>query len=349
MRVCLFGIYDPAYSRNDVLKEGLERLGHEVVHCRVNPREVKGFRKYVELYKAYRALPNKKFDHVIVAFPGHTVVWLAFLLFGRRIIFDAFVSLYDSNVYDRALYSRFSIRAFRDWMLDWYSCTLASRVLLDTNEHISYFHTTFGIKKEKCIRVFVGIVDTLFVPQENKEPKTFTVHFNGSFIPLQGIEYIVDAARMLLSLDIQFRILGAGVGKDGIYEKVEKERVTNITFVPWVKFSELPQYIADSHIVLGIFGNTPKAQRVIPNKVYEALAMGKAIITADTPAIRELLTHGENAFLVETANPEALKEAIMTLKNDDALRQKIGQGARALYCEKILPEHLVGDLLKALS
>ncbi len=54
---------------------------------------------------------------------------------------------------------------------------------------------------------------------------------------------------------------------------------------------------------------------VIPCKVYDCMAFGKAIITADTPAIKELLTDGETVVLVNAGNPgEALAESILKLK-----------------------------------
>ena len=82
--------------------------------------------------------------------------------------------------------------------------------------------------------------------------------------------------------------------------------------------------IDNSDVCLGIFGDTPKTSLVIPNKVYEALAMARPVITADTPAIRELFDEND-MLLVKPADPESLAEGILRLKRDPLLRKKIAE------------------------
>jgi len=196
--ICFFGIYDPEYSRNRVLIRGFEENGFEIVHCRVDPRVHTGLSKFGALIKAARALPTSSYDYIIVAFPGHSVVWLAYLLFGRGIVFDAFTSIYNSETQDRMSVSPFGPRAFYYFMLDWVGCRLSSRILLDTHAHIDYFVRTFGASRKKFIRVFVGSDDEIMFPEKlTRENNIFLIHFHGTFIPLQGIEYIVEAAGLL--------------------------------------------------------------------------------------------------------------------------------------------------------
>ena len=67
---------------------------------------------------------------------------------------------------------------------------------------------------------------------------------------------------------------------------------------------------------MGIFGNSPKASRVIPNKLFQIVASGKPVITRDSPAIRELITEPpEDVVLVPPASAEALANALMSVKN----------------------------------
>jgi glycosyltransferase involved in cell wall biosynthesis len=77
-------------------------------------------------------------------------------------------------------------------------------------------------------------------------------------------------------------------------------------------------------VALGIFGTSSKAARVIPNKAFQALACGAPLVTADTPAARELLTDGKDALLVPPGEPAALAAALRRLAADDEFRTRLG-------------------------
>lgn len=64
-----------------------------------------------------------------------------------------------------------------------------------------------------------------------------------------------------------------------------------------------------------------------PLKLFEYLAMGKPVITADLPTTREVVEHGRNAWLVECANPGAFAAAINHLLADPSLRARLAAGA----------------------
>jgi glycosyltransferase involved in cell wall biosynthesis len=92
--------------------------------------------------------------------------------------------------------------------------------------------------------------------------------------------------------------------------------------------------MADSHVCLGVFGTSGKAQRVIPNKVFDALATARPALTADTEGVREVLVHGDNAYLCPPGDPGALAEAITALKCDEELRNRIAQRGHELFRER---------------
>ncbi|MFC1721272.1 glycosyltransferase family 4 protein [Patescibacteria group bacterium] len=347
MKVCFFGIYDSTYSRNRVLMDGFRAHGYEVFECKVDPKQFGKFGKFYALLREYKKIKHLSFDYVIVAFPGHSMVWLARILFGKGVIFDAFVSLYNSIIEDRKNYKKYNPKALYYWFIDWFSCALASKVLLDTNTHINYFVKTFHLSRKKFIKVFVGTTTDIFYPQKiKKDTEEFTIHFHGSFIPLQGIEYIIRAAKLLEDKkDTHFRIIGNGPEYKKMQLLAKKLNIHNVEWIPRISLNELAEYINRADIVLGIFGSTSKTELVIPNKVYEAIACGKPVITAKTLAMQEMFVDGEHVLFVEKANPNDLAKKIIGLKNNTELQKYISDNSYKLFTQELSPDSIVRNIL----
>jgi glycosyltransferase involved in cell wall biosynthesis len=230
--------------------------------------------------------------------------------------------------------------------LDWLPAKLADLILLDTFSHIEYFAATFGIAKNKFQRILVGTDDSelYFDPTLAAARDFFLVHFHGGFLPLQGIEFIVGAAKILESENIRFNIIGRGQEYNKIKALAKESNVGNIEFIEPVPYQRLRQYISAADICLGIFGQSAKTGRVIPNKVYEAAACGKAIVSARGPAIIEVFTDRENIILCRAADENDLAAKILELKNDQDLKNQVGESALKLYREKLTPLAVTHDL-----
>ena len=127
-------------------------------------------------------------------------------------------------------------------------------------------------------------------------------------------------------------------------------RLDRLQFVSeWVRPSALVDYIDASDICLGIFGTTDKAARVIPYKVYDALAVGRPVVTRDSPAIREILVHEKSALLCPPGDGAALAAALTRLMEDRELRLDLAARGRETYLQRAAPEAVGRDLLAVLS
>jgi glycosyltransferase involved in cell wall biosynthesis len=113
--------------------------------------------------------------------------------------------------------------------------------------------------------------------------------------------------------------------------------------------NRLATTIQEADLCLGIFGETGKAARVVPNKVYEAMAAGKPVITGDSPAAREFLTDGVDCLLCRRGDPGALADAITRLRNDGALADRLALAGRTKFQEKASPVVIGRELLKRLQ
>ena len=107
----------------------------------------------------------------------------------------------------------------------------------------------------------------------------------------------------------------------------------NVERLPWISYEQLPGEYRRAGCALGIFGTSGKAARVIPNKAYQALACGTPLVTADTPAARELLRAEESALLVPPGDAEALADAVVRVAADSALARRLSEGGLRAYRE----------------
>ena len=286
---------------------------------------------------------------MIVGFPGHTALLLARMLTRKQIIFDSFISLYDTYVFDRKLVRENGLKSLYYYFLDWITPRLANQILFDTQSHVDYVVKTFRIQPQKIHALYLGSDPDIMYPVVVEPKKGFTVHFHGKFIPLQGTKYIVQAAKLLEQKGVYFNIIGSGQEYSYVRKLVQSINAQNITFIPPVPYEELKYWMAKADVCLGIFGDTEKAQRVIPNKVYEAAACRKAIISGESRAVKELFVNRKDILLCAVANPQSLADAILELKNNNRLRTSLADNAYKLFQNKLTPKKIATELFEVIE
>jgi glycosyltransferase involved in cell wall biosynthesis len=341
MNVLYFGTYDRAYPRNAQVISCLTAAGVRVIerHRQVWGRRANwslGLGQLARVAAAERGLARERepeADLVLVGYPGHFDMPAAKRVArGRPIVFNPLVSLHDTLVGDRGRFRRGSPAAGLLRGIDRAAFRRADLVVADTAEHAAFFRQAFRLPAERFAVCFVGAEDRLFRPGWHPEVP-FHALFVGKLIPLHGIETILGAAR--LAPDLPFRIVGSGQLDDML-----AARPDNVSWEPWVEYEQLPGEYQAAGCALGIFGEGAKASRVIPNKVFQALACGRPLVTGDTPAARELLRDDVDALLVPPGDPAALAEAVRRLAEDAAVATRIAEAGRETYVSRAGEEAL---------
>jgi len=343
LRVLFISGREPTYQRNRVILKGLGKNVVEVDEC------TSLLSSYLLRYPEVllKLLRKRPYDLLFVGFFGQPLVPLLRRFVRKPVLFDAFLSAYDTLCFDRRMIVPDSVAGRMLSWLDKRSCELADTVLLDTNSHIDFFVEMFELSRSKFERVFVGADEDVFFPRMMEKHDGFQVIYYGTFLPLQGIEYVVEAAKLLQShKDIKFKIIGKGMTYARVMRLVKKLDVENIRFVDWVPYEALPSEIAGADICLGgHFSAIPKASRVIPGKVFQMIAMKKPVVLGNGSGNRELFEHKRNAFFCERASPEAIVDAIASLKSSYSLREKIAENAYATFIEKCTPETIGREII----
>ncbi len=337
---------EASYPLNQVLIRSFRKFARVDVIAESGPRRPILLRSLQVLLSALPRLLSTHYDLVFVGFYGHLLMLPLKALTRAPILFNPFISTFETLVDDRKKFTARSLPARLAFWLDKTACRAASHILLDTQANIEFFSTTFGIERERFSCVYIGSDETLFSPQPEPESNQVIVIYHGSYLPLQGIDSVIHAAALLnADKTIRFHMLGNGLEYERIQKLVAELKVENIDFLPAVPVEKLPAAIARAEIALGgHFSSSSKASRVIAGKTFQDLAMGKATIVGDTSANHELLTHAFDAWFCPVENPRALAESIQTLAQDASLRRAIGSNARQTFLKTASIPVLTGQL-----
>jgi glycosyltransferase involved in cell wall biosynthesis len=348
VRVLYFGTYERGYPRNAQVIAALRGAGVDVIERHLSVWEGSahnwraGGRAAARLALAEARLlrrPNEDFDALIVGYPGHLdLVAARRVACGRPVVFNPLVSLYDTFVGDRRRFRRRSLAARALKTIDAQALRAADLVVADTEANAAFLARLGGLPRDKVEVCFVGAEERVFAPGwDPTEP--FTALFIGKLIPLHGLATVLEAAR--IASDVRFKIIGSGQ-----LEELLPDRPPNVEHVTWLDYEQLPHELHAAGCALGVFGTSEKARRVIPNKVFQALACGVPVITADTPASRELLVDEGSALLVPPGDADSLAAAVRRLAEDPALARRLADGGlhayRAQASEQVLGERWRG-------
>ncbi len=359
MDVVFFGAYDPAYPRNAVLRRGLELNRVDVSECRVRPGP-KFWLRYPLLVSRWRRRRGRAVSppkYLFVPEFSQKDVPLARLagrLTRRPVVFDPLASRYETKILDWQRKPKGSPSARWNRVIDRWAFRWSDLILSDTRAHKAYFCREFGLPPERIAVVPVGFDDRVFSralanrrPLKSGSPDPFRVLFFGSFLPLHGVESVIEAARQIRGIDsaVRFLLIGSGQTLDRVRSLTSDYGLDNLDFEGWLGQTELARKIAETaDICLGLFGRTEKAGRVVPHKVFQAMALGKPVITARTPAAEEFFIHRENIFLCDAENPARLADAILELKGDAEQRKKMAQEGFDLVWERYQPAAIGSEL-----
>jgi glycosyltransferase involved in cell wall biosynthesis len=208
--------------------------------------------------------------------------------------------------------------------------------LVDTDLNAAYFTETFGITASRILVLPLSIDESVFQPAAYRPGgDTCTVLFIGTFVPLQGVDVIAQAAVILSGRkDIRFRIIGHGQTAITVERIFVSGRPANIEWITqWMDSERLAEEIRSADICLGIFGTGSKTQRVWPLKNYLYMAIGRSIITGDTSIAKNFLKREDPApFLtVPNGDPDALAAAIADLADSFDRRKRYAINASLFY------------------
>lgn len=342
---------DPGYVRTRNLRAALDAIDGVRVIDATNAR--RGPARYIEtLWKLLRARWRDAPDVYVLGFRGHEIFPLVRLLtIGKPLIFDEFMSPSEALLTEGKGGAVGRLLGIVLYPFEWLCLKLSARCLTDTELHREFIASRFGVPRERIDVVYVGGVTARAHSAGAEADGLLHVLFYGTFLPLHGMDVLLQACKLVADKPIRFRIIGgAGKALEAFRRQLDALSPGNVVHDTWVNFDELQSSVIPSADLClgGPFGGTPQARRVITGKTFQFLAQGKPTVIGrvDEPVPFE---DRQNCLLVEQANAESLAAAFQwALEHRDRLPD-VGLAGQRLFDEHFSTGALARQLLPALK
>jgi glycosyltransferase involved in cell wall biosynthesis len=281
------------------------------------------------LIKAY-------FADVVYLAPMNTqfiksAIW-AVKTFRKQLIVEMYISIYDTFVRDKKILKGKQIepgsRQAKSMLAkDLLALTESDFIIHTASHELTYWEKLLKIEiaKEKIFIAPNSNVSQLVHNRKNSDDGNLKICWWGTFIPLHGLENILQAMKILQTNKLKFSCNLFGVDNDSFIqyaEKIKLEQLEDCVFLRKdLSFTDnsLPKYLINNcDLALGIFGNTDKAYNAVPNKLIEALSMGIPTLTMNSPALSEFFEPEKDLWTCEP-DPESIAESILAIAKGKAI------------------------------
>ncbi len=168
-----------------------------------------------------------------------------------------------------------------------------------------------------------------------RHPETdFVIGFVGSIKPWHGVDLLIDAFAKLYVNDEEFSLCIVGNGDKNYQSQLEEQCKKNglkqrVMFFGAVPYDSIPAVMKSMDVLVAPY---PEMDNFYfsPLKIFEYMAAKRPIVSSSIGQIKDVLTNGKNALLVPAGNTGALQDALIRIKRDSQLRNRL---ALASYSE----------------
>lgn len=169
-------------------------------------------------------------------------------------------------------------------------------------------------------------------------PREILAGFVGTFGPWHGVLTLAEAITLMpANSSVRFLLVGAGRFRDEVERIIRAAGKTDsVIFTGHLDHERIPALLDACDVLLSPHVPLEDGSEFFgsPTKLFEYMAMGKAIVASRLGQIGEVLTDDESGILIEPGNARQLAEAILRLSESPDLRQRLGAAARLAAVEQ---------------
>lgn len=218
--------------------------------------------------------------------------------------------------------------------------------VISPSKFLADFYKERGFFKKQEIDILQNPAPHFTLPDRGeRQPGPLRLLFVGQLEKHKGILLLLDALDQVKA-PVELHIAGEGKLKEYLSERMTRDR--KVTYHGYVSTEQLQQLfmMTDSIVVPSLcYENSPTV-------IYESLQSGVPAIVADAGGAAELIQNGENGYIVEPGNQQALTRAIERMAEeaerfrhkDRQIRESIAPYHIEQYIEKL--ENIIKEVIK---
>ncbi|WP_417334100.1 glycosyltransferase [Halarcobacter sp.] len=280
-------------------------------------------------------------------------------LMNKKVVTEFYISKYDTYVNDKKRVDKNSKNALALKKFDQNIIDLSSDLIfLNNSEKEYYLDVVQRSNTTTKIHLIPLATESKMIAQlnyANLKTKKLILCWWGSYIPLHGLDKIIESAKYLKQSDISFEyhLFGTADKKAVSYQKMidelELNDVVKIDNTKTFADKSLDKFLIENcDIAFGNFGDSEKAKVVMVNKAVEAVSMKIPVLSQKTKALGEYFENEETMFFCEPS-PEEIAKNIFKISNNPELIKSVSKKGFSLYQKRFSKEAYIEDIQKILE
>lgn len=266
-------------------------------------------------------LINLKCDVIHVAdFNSYLPALVAAKLKGKKIIYDIYDFCADTAPFPKVI---------RDivYFIDTKAMNYADKIII-----VDYCRLKqIGREGDEqiCI-IYNSPNDSDTTSHKTRDRKVFNIFYGGIHQPDRDIVSMAKIAEEIPDINVTI----AGGGDQNIIKNIINisNSTTNVQHIGIQPYSEILKYSQNSDLLFALYDPENRNNKLAsPNKLFEAMMCGKPIIVNEGVATADKVREENCGLVVPYGDYEALKEAVLLLKNNPELCKELGENGRRAY------------------
>ena len=165
----------------------------------------------------------------------------------------------------------------------------------------------------------------------------------------QGLEVILDAAKLTKDPEILYVLVGDGAEKAALTAQARAEGISNIRFLPIQPTGELPALLNLAYATIIPLRRLELFKAALPSKMFDSMAAGRPIVAPLWGEAADLVKKADCGLVVEPEDAQAVRQAVETLAADPALANRLGEHGRQYVVEHFDRNDQAARLIKLLE